>query len=578
MGRFYETSQPHFIDNKMYEAPAELMAKVLMNKEKAVDDTIDSAEAYLEKLKAEALIQDTPTLQQRIKDYEGKISGIVSNIQANPMEYTKYQGDITQLGRDISADWTTGAIGTFQANKKKAEAEVAKLDDHLKLHPEDAEYVGLKKKEIFANYSEGAKWNDKTGKAEGNLNVDGTYYHPEFDDKFITQMKAKGYSMEKDTVTGAWINTASTDNKRLTQGEIQQAYIAGVKADPNYQAALRDWSKAGVSGYEDVDVNTIYTPRVDKEGNPVVDKDGQQIQDLNNNNFFTRKAIAAGIALEVKELGSKNTTKVNTHYEWEVDRQDAKEAASASSKENLLGSLSKEIILNKQNDLNLVNERYGNELNDFAFNQLKMPPLKKGEILTGPKVTAFMQKLIAKLPKGSIERKKYLAQNKRIGSLYKERLTIGYGSASEVIGTKGTTAVQKAVKVYTEDPANLYGIKGDFTIRTRNGSVINLKNKSFYDVKNHPEKYGFTKEDFNVGVTEYTDDENEDTESTPAKRDTKAKRTLNYYVKNSDMPIIMTDKAEKFDQNKNAFDFEVNGVPLHFVTTFKNLGIRLDAE
>lgn len=578
MGRFYETSQPHFIDNKMYEAPAELMAKVLMNKEKAVDDTIDSAEAYLEKLKAEALTQDTSALQQRIKDYEDKISGIVSNIQSNPMEYTKYQGDITQLGRAISADWTTGAIGTFQANKKKAEAEVAKLDDHLKLHPEDAEYVGLKKKEIFANYSEGAKWNDKTGKAEGTLNVDGTYYHPEFDDKFITQMKAKGYSMEKDTVTGAWINTASTDNKRLTQGEIQQAYIAGVKADPNYQAALKDWSKTGVSGYEDVDVNSIYVPRVDKQGNPVIGKDGEQIQDLSPTNFFSKKALAAGIALEVKEIGSKSTTKVNTHYEWEVDRQDAKEAASVSSKENLMGSVSKEIVLTKANDLSLVNQRYGDALNDFAFNQLKMPRMKPGEILTGPRVTAYMQKVIKNLPKGSIERTKYLNQNRKIGGMYKERLTVGYGVASEILGVKGTTAIQKNMKVYTEDPANLYGVKGDFTIRTRTGAVINLKNKSFYDVKNHPEKYGFTKEDFNVGVTEHTDDDEEDGESAPAKRDTKAKRTLNYYVKNSDMPIIMTDKAEKFDQNKNAFDFEVNGVPLHFVTTFKNLGIRLDAE
>jgi hypothetical protein len=35
MGRFTETSQPHFIDNKMYQTPAELMANVIMNKEKS---------------------------------------------------------------------------------------------------------------------------------------------------------------------------------------------------------------------------------------------------------------------------------------------------------------------------------------------------------------------------------------------------------------------------------------------------------------------------------------------------------------------------------------------------------------
>jgi hypothetical protein len=572
MGRFYETSQPHFIDNKMYQAPAELMANVIMNKEKAVDDTIASANSYLEKLKAESLIQDTPALQKRIADYEGKISGIVENIQANPMEYNKYTGDITKLGRDISADWTTGPIGTMQNNKKKAEAEIQILNDHLKAHPEDANYVAIKKKEIFSGYENGLGYNDATKQSTGTLKVDGTYYHPEFDDKFLAQMKAKGKKVERDSVSGAWINTSSDDNKILTQGEIQQAYLAAAGADVNYQTALNDWSASGVAGYEDVDINRAY--------NTSVNKKGQQVQTINPDNFFGRKAQAAGIAYEVKEQDTRRSIKVNSHYEWQQEQY----AKTQSDKTNLLGSVSKNIVLTKKKDLLLVNQKYNDALNSFAFDTLKMPRQGAGKEMSVKGIKEALDATIAKMPEGSIEAKKLREQYTQIGKLYTERLNIGYGATSEVLGVAATVAIQKAVGAYTEDPANLYGVKGDFDIRNRAGKTIHVKNKSFYDIKNNPELYGFTEEDFS-GVTE-ADATTEETKTTiggarrgpAASKNTKAKRTGDYFVKGSEMPIILTDNPSQFHNNKNSFEFEVNGVPLHFVTTFNNLGIRVDTD
>jgi hypothetical protein len=48
-----------------------------------------------------------------------------------------------------------------------------------------------------------------------------------------------------------------------------------------------------------------------------------------------------------------------------------------------------------------------------------------------------------------------------MGKLYTERLNIGYGATSEVLGV-AATVLFKSSRAYTEDPTNLYGVKGDF--------------------------------------------------------------------------------------------------------------------
>jgi hypothetical protein len=37
----------------------------------------------------------------------------------------------------------------------------------------------------------------------------------------------------------------------------------------------------------------------------------------------------------------------------------------------------------------------------------------------------------------------------------------------KLLGVAATVAIQKSSRTYTEDPTNLYGVKGDFDIRNR---------------------------------------------------------------------------------------------------------------
>lgn len=315
MGRFYETSQPHFIDNKMYEAPAELMANVLMNKEKAVDETISSAVSFLDKLKAEALTQDTPRLQEKIKAYENNISGIVANIQANPLEYSKYQGAITKLGRDIGADWSTGEIGTMQKYKKQVAEEYSALDDLAKKDPKkyDAGYIAAEKARILSEYK-GITWNEGTNAPGASPTIASSYSALDFDDSFLTHMKANGYSVENDTARGGYIYTDKKDGKVLSKNDIAQAMYKHLQADTSYQGAVTRRKELGLEGFEDDDLNNAF----------ILDKDNK-LTGFGNNHYG--RMIDAATSYAYSESGTKHSIGNDTGYWKQQDyaREDAKE-------------------------------------------------------------------------------------------------------------------------------------------------------------------------------------------------------------------------------------------------------------
>ena len=68
MGRFYQTSDAKFIDNKMFEAPHQLMAQVLQNKDKEIDTEVNGLKANLDKLKLQGLKQDDPAVKKLISE------------------------------------------------------------------------------------------------------------------------------------------------------------------------------------------------------------------------------------------------------------------------------------------------------------------------------------------------------------------------------------------------------------------------------------------------------------------------------------------------------------------------------
>lgn len=81
MGQFYESTAGRFVDDKMFQAPHQLMQAIIQNKDKAVDTEIASAVSLYDKLTADVLQQDNPRAKEVISGYESKINDVVSNIQ-----------------------------------------------------------------------------------------------------------------------------------------------------------------------------------------------------------------------------------------------------------------------------------------------------------------------------------------------------------------------------------------------------------------------------------------------------------------------------------------------------------------
>lgn len=334
MGRFYQTSAGQFVDNKMFEAPHQLMAQVIQGKDKAIDTEIGSATAYLDKLKADVLKQDSPELQQEIKRYEQKISDVVNNIKLDPLNYNKYSGDITQLGRDINANWTTGKIGTMQQYKKQVMEEYDKLDELAKKDPKsyDAQYIAAEKANILKNY-QGVKWNQDLNKAGATPDVQDAYYAANFDDKFLEHMKASGYSRERDTRGGdGYIYRNKVDNKILSEQEVAAKMYAQLQADTSYQQAVDRRKQLGLEGYENADLASAYIYEKDNQGKPVFkgfnnDHYGRLInaaaktyayQDTSKSNTISNDEgywKRAGWAREDDKAAKEEAERVNTTYE-----------------------------------------------------------------------------------------------------------------------------------------------------------------------------------------------------------------------------------------------------------------------
>jgi predicted transcriptional regulator len=322
MGQFYKGTPAEFLDDKMYKAPYELMASVIDKKDKAIDDTIGQYQGYLDKLKADVLEQDSPELRATIQQYQTRIDNAVQGISSDPMNYQKYTPDLNTLGRDITNTWSsTGKVGTMEANKKKVLAEYETLDKLAKEKGYTGDYIAAEKRNILAKY-QGVQWDAERGKAMGAPEIAEAYQKLDFDEGFLTHLKAQKISRTKDTPGGPWVYRHEGSSEVLSPNDIMGAYMLQANADPNTQAALKRYNQLGVAGYESVGLNEVYTkvPVKDATGKVVMENGQPKMQEvLNPNNYWAKKMGAAGETFKVNNSDTKDTLSNNEGYwkEWQ---------------------------------------------------------------------------------------------------------------------------------------------------------------------------------------------------------------------------------------------------------------------
>jgi hypothetical protein len=331
MGQFYKGTPAEFLDDKMYKAPYELMGAVIDKKDKAIDDTITQYQGYLDKLKADVLEQDSPELRATIQQYQTRIDNAVQGITSDPMNYQKYTPDLNTLGRDITNTWSsTGKVGTMEANKKKVLAEYDTLEKLAKEKGYTADYLTAEKRRILEKYK-GVEWDEERGKAMGAPEIADAYHKLDFDEGFLSHLKAQKISRTQDTPGGPWVYRHEGSSEVLSPNDIMSAYMLQANADPATKAALERYNKLGVAGYESVGLNEVYTkvPVTDASGRPVMENGQPKMKEvLNPNNYWAKKMGAAAETYKVNNSEVKDTMSENGVYSREAGwaREDEKEA------------------------------------------------------------------------------------------------------------------------------------------------------------------------------------------------------------------------------------------------------------
>lgn len=595
MGRFYQTTEAKYVDNKMFEAPHQLMAQVLQNKDKEIDTEISSANAYLDKLKAEVLIQDSPQLQEKIKEYEGRISGITNGIRSNPLNYGKFSGDIQQLGRDVNAEWTTGKVGQMQQNKKFYDKRLEQIAETEKADKGgNTEYYSKQRESLLKDYQQGIRLNS-SGKSENNIEQYGTLYKDTVEQDFESKMKATKTGWEKTSNGGAYFYNNEGTKEVLTREELGDEFINWAKASPQSLAAINDYSKVGVTGYKNGDINNAKIIQKDKNGKETL---------VNNpDNYWGKKAISAGDA-KINNTSSKKGISVNSHYEWETNRADTQKASMEA-----LGATTEQIKLEGKIWLE-ANTTFLNGIKDFGekhelpkdynaaqpmrslqnyANSVKTrygkDAVKYKEVMLDLQKVYNLQQTVADKGFGVLIPKYGVEVTKQI-MLTAQNLDKNPQTVNLMVGTaqRFNPSTNKFEPIYDEGKvgdkyATYGGRKGNMYYKLdKEGNKIlmpktsNQKELSLLELTAHPEKYGLKAEDFNVQAVDDTEDPTGEDKNSFKGTEKNGKHTPNYYVPNSLQPYYIPGPDGK-PKGYYTYDLDINGKYFRMTTPMEKFNI-----
>lgn len=531
MGRFYKTAKPQFIDDNIYSPPVELMAKVIGNADTQIKENETALLSLYDKLQAEGLKQDEPRLKEIITDYQSKIEGMASKIQQDPLAFRREMGNIRQLGRTISNDWTKGEVSAIQGNKKARDKWIA---DHVEktkkekgyVTQEDITFAQQKADEAFKGTSyEGPgqykQWNQEA-------------LNPFVDMNKIADEVAKGWEADKKDkgyvkIGSQWIKKVNGGTEIADEKEILSAISDRLLNDKELRAYYNQQMKLGAITPKQLTQKFASAAKVYSE------KYGYQRDDIK------RDVDANPFAL--KELEFQNQWKLKM-ADW--GREDKKEIAGPAIDANIRTG----------EQLDILNKDYSQSLNNLA-NKLGAKPSHADGRLRPQDVRNKIQALnkIAQTPEQKQAIQNYYNQLNSVTANYNSgQVKASWSGFASVHGTDVAISARKQFESFTKDPRNLYDKKMDFKIKGKR-----FKDVTLYDIYNNPSSYGLSKDAFTI---------------TDPETDEKKKRNIKeIFVQGSSVPIMVSDRKEDWMYNDMLFEFEGDDMNIEGQTSFGNLGI-----
>ncbi len=241
MARYFETSNPEYIDGAMFELPVDLMEKAIEVKDKIVNTKIDNTTAIGKYLTVDPLDEDKDRAIQRVQTYQNKIDSLVDNIINNPDG--NYRQGIQQLQREVYEDSTIGHLARINNNKKNFVAWNKDLDSRVEKNPDNftPEQKALLIKQQREKYaSAGGYHNDQIGLRDFDTqDLYGTEPLTDHVKKAFDQKVGKITGIKTDTDTGQLRIITDIKKEGWTEAEILEQLNSYVEARPDLKGYLK---------------------------------------------------------------------------------------------------------------------------------------------------------------------------------------------------------------------------------------------------------------------------------------------------------------------------------------------------
>ena len=249
MGRFFQTSTPTFVDNKMFQLPYELMGKVLEKKDAGIQTDIDATVALADSLKAQGLKGDEGRLNEKIGEYQNRIDEQIQNIKGNVMNYDT--SGIQSLKRDITKDWTRGEVAAIEKNRAGYMADLEDWKALAKSNPKEytQEYLDRLAQASLAkfgktDYKSPTEYNAYKGlsaTALGDVNL--------WVEERLKGAMPNVTSVEREYNSGGWRVKRGEKTEIMSEQRLNEILEGALKADPSMESALRQRRDLGMEGF-----------------------------------------------------------------------------------------------------------------------------------------------------------------------------------------------------------------------------------------------------------------------------------------------------------------------------------------
>ena len=165
MGRGFKSAPGTFVENAMFKLPADIMMKTLGKIDESIDENLDTAQLYGDKLdEIKAMQIDNPAVNEAINSLNTEMDDLTQSVLDDPAGHRKLTGKFRSLSRKIDKSLNRGMLGAAQGNMTKSEELDKELDSKANIL--GLEQIDLIKKSRSQGYSN-----------QGGLNFqeDGTY-------------------------------------------------------------------------------------------------------------------------------------------------------------------------------------------------------------------------------------------------------------------------------------------------------------------------------------------------------------------------------------------------------------------